>query len=65
MLNNISKAAETAFARMDAAFKVDSEIQIYDNLKAGDFSALSGEFGPEEVAKYIKEMEYRRLNNAK
>lgn len=65
MLNNITQAADKAFSRLDKTFGIDADVEIYETLKEEDFSKMVGEFGPDEVTKYIKAMEYRRLNNGK
>jgi hypothetical protein len=62
---SIPSLATKAFDRIDKTLKVDADLETYGQLDEAGFSALAEQYGQEEVAKYIKTMEYRRLNNGK
>lgn len=64
-LDKAQSAASKAFGKMDRVFKNDIDVDLYSKLNEDSFRALAEQFGQEDVSKYINEMEYRRLNNAK
>jgi len=62
---DLTTASDKAFSKIDKLFGTDDDLNIYNNLSEADLSAISDEYGIEEVTKYVQSMEFRRLNNAK
>lgn len=63
--NKINKAASKAYGKIDKAVGSDRDLELYSKMNDNTFQALTKEYGQDKVVEYIKEMEYRRLTNAK
>jgi len=59
--SRMDTVASRAFDKMDKSEKVDLEFDTYSKLTPEDLQKLSELYGQEEVDKYIKEMEQRRV----
>lgn len=57
----IDNAAGKAFNKVDRLFPKDDEVKLYESLSPEAFDTLAKTYGADDVIKYIKEMEYKRL----
>jgi len=65
-MNLLRAAASQGFDQLTSLGKTsqDEDLELYSTLKEEDFSKLVKQYGNDEVMKYIKTMEARRLKNA-
>ncbi len=64
-MNLLRAAASQGFDQLTSLGKTqDDDLELYSTLKQEDFSKLVQKYGNDDVIKYIKTMEARRLKNA-
>jgi len=65
-MNLLRAAASQGFDQLTSLNKknVDEDLELYGTLTEKDFSNLVRQYGNDDVMKYIKTMEARRLKNA-
>ena len=63
VFSSAQDAAAKAFdrARMSVGGTVDSDLQIYEQLKPDNFTDMIRKYGLNGVLRYIKEMEFRKM----
>lgn len=63
LFSKMQKAAQSAFDRVGnvTGTENDPDLSIYQTLAPQDFTKLMQQFGEEEILRYIKTMESRRL----
>lgn len=61
------RALDLTMKRIDRVIgaKPDTDMVFYENLRPGDFQALEKVYGTDQVQGYIREMEMKRMKEAR
>ncbi len=62
----LNRAGRSAFQRLNGIIgdEPDKDVQFYESLSQDDFSRLTSIYGQDDVARYVRAMEKKRLNRS-